>query len=111
MATPLRWLIVLAPLAFVMVMSFGMNRLSTGTLQAWSGRSRWAMGLAMSTIFLVYTASRSPRPSSAVSAGFAGLACGGIRPRRTCRGFGTSDHGRVGLLVAMVVNTSSNRRR
>src|SRR4028118_334546 len=30
MATPLRWLIILAPLGFVMVMSFGMNRLSSG---------------------------------------------------------------------------------
>src|SRR6187397_51531 len=33
MVTPLRWLIIFAPLAFVMVMSFGMNRLQTGTLQ------------------------------------------------------------------------------
>ena len=33
LGTPLRWVIMLAPLAFVMVMSFGMNRLSTGTLQ------------------------------------------------------------------------------
>src|SRR3954471_21910842 len=27
--TPLRWVLVLAPLAFVMVLSFGINRLST----------------------------------------------------------------------------------
>ena len=33
-ATPLRWLIILSPLAFIMVMSFGMNKLSTGALQA-----------------------------------------------------------------------------
>ena len=33
MATPLRWLIIFAPLAFVMIMSFGMDRMSTATLQ------------------------------------------------------------------------------
>ena len=50
MATPLRWLIILAPLGFVMVMSFGMNRLSTGTLQALFWSFAVAMGLSMSTI-------------------------------------------------------------
>src|SRR3954454_14550397 len=29
LATPLRWLIVLAPLGFVMAMSFGLNRMKT----------------------------------------------------------------------------------
>src|SRR5689334_25085718 len=33
LSTPLRWVIMLAPLGFVMVMSFGINRISTGTLQ------------------------------------------------------------------------------
>ena len=31
--TPLRWVVALAPLAFVMVMSFGINRISTTTLK------------------------------------------------------------------------------
>src|SRR5687768_10811771 len=53
--TPLRWLIILAPLAFVMVMSFGMHRLSTGTLQLLFWAFAVAMGLSMSSIFLVYT--------------------------------------------------------
>src|SRR5258706_11277273 len=34
MVSPLRWLIILSPLAFVMIMSFGVNRMKTSTLQA-----------------------------------------------------------------------------
>src|SRR5437879_4849355 len=30
---PIGWLVTLAPLGFVMAMSFGLNRMSTGTLQ------------------------------------------------------------------------------
>ncbi len=43
MATPLKWLIMLSPLAFVMVMSFGMNKMSTGALQA----TFWAFAAVM----------------------------------------------------------------
>ncbi|MEO6581910.1 MAG: Bax inhibitor-1/YccA family protein [Sphingomicrobium sp.] len=105
MATPLRWLIVLAPLAFVMVMSFGMNRLSTGTLQALFWSFAVAMGLSMSTIFLVYTGTSIAQTFFAVSAGFAGLSLWGYTTKKDLSGFGTFlIMGVVGLLVAMVVN-------
>src|SRR5215211_6246271 len=55
MATPLRWLIILAPLGFVMAMSFGLNRMSTGTLQTLFWSFAVAMGLSLSTVFMVYT--------------------------------------------------------
>ncbi|MGC5220826.1 Bax inhibitor-1 family protein, partial [Escherichia coli] len=54
-ATPLRWLIALSPLAFTMVMSFGVNRLSTGAMQALFWAFSVAMGLSLSSIFFVYT--------------------------------------------------------
>ena len=44
LTTPLRWLIILSPLAFVMVLSFGINRLSTGFRFKY-GR-RWLRGTA-----------------------------------------------------------------
>ena len=53
--TPLRWLIVLAPLGFVMAMSFGLSRMKAGTLQMLFWAFATAMGLSMSSIFLVYT--------------------------------------------------------
>ena len=105
MATPLRWLIVLAPLAFVMIMSFGMNRLSTGALQALFWSFAVAMGLSMSTIFLVYTGMSIAQTFFAVSAGFAGLSLWGYTTKKDLSGFGTFlIMGVVGLLVAMVIN-------
>ena len=105
MATPLRWLIILAPLAFVMVMSFGMNRLSTATLQMLFWSFATAMGLSMSTIFLVYTGTSIAQTFFAVSAGFAGLSLWGYTTKKDLSGWGTFlIMGVVGLLVAMVIN-------
>jgi FtsH-binding integral membrane protein len=105
MATPLRWLIIFAPLAFVMVMSFGMNRLQTGTLQALFWAFAVAMGLSMSTIFLVYTGTSIAQTFFAVSAGFLGLSLFGYTTKKDLSGFGTFlIMGVVGLLVAMIIN-------
>ena len=105
MATPLRWLIVLAPLGFVMVMSFGLNRLSTGALQALFWSFAVAMGLSMSTVFLVYTGTSIATTFFAVSAGFAGLSLYGYTTKKDLSGWGTFlIMGVVGLLVAMLIN-------
>jgi uncharacterized protein len=105
LATPLRWLIIFAPLAFVMVMSFGMNRLSTGTLQALFWAFSVAMGLSLSSIFLVYTGTSIAQTFFAVSAGFLGLSLYGYTTKKDLSGFGTFlIMGVVGLLVAMVIN-------
>jgi len=105
MATPLRWLVILAPLGFVMVMSFGMNRLSTGSLQALFWAFAVAMGLSMSTIFLVYTGVSIAQTFFAVSAGFAALSLWGYTTKRDLSGMGTFlIMGVVGLLIAMVIN-------
>src|SRR5690349_14284393 len=53
----LKYLIMLAPLGFVLVLSFGINRLSTFASQALFWGFAVAMGLSMSSIFLVYTGS------------------------------------------------------
>ncbi len=105
MATPLKWLIILAPLAFVMVMSFGMNRLSTPTLQMLFWAFATAMGLSMSTIFLVYTGTSIAQTFFAVAAGFAGLSLFGYTTKKDLSGWGTFlIMGVVGLLVAMLIN-------
>src|SRR5690349_19242542 len=51
-ATPLRWVIVLAPLAFIMVLSFGINKLSTTAAQGLFWAFAAVMGLSMSSLFL-----------------------------------------------------------
>jgi FtsH-binding integral membrane protein len=105
LATPLRWLIIFAPLAFVLVMSFGMNRLSTGTLQALFWAFATAMGLSMSSIFLVYTGVSIAQTFFAVAAAFMGLSLWGYTTKKDLSGFGTFlIMGVVGLLVAMLIN-------
>lgn len=53
--SPLRIVVMLAPLAFVLVMSFGIQRLSLAALTATFYGFSVAMGLSMASIFLVYT--------------------------------------------------------
>ena len=103
--TPLRWLIVLAPLAFVMIMSYGANKMSTGTMQAMFWGFATVMGLSMSSIFIVYTGTSIAQTFFAVSAGFLGLSLYGYTTKKDLSGFGTFlIMGVVGLLVAMIAN-------
>jgi FtsH-binding integral membrane protein len=103
--TPLRWVIMLAPLGFVMAMSFGLNRMSTSTLQALFWTFTVAMGLSLSSIFLVYTGESIAQTFFAVSVGFLALSLYGYTTKKDLSGFGTFlIMGVVGLLVAMIVN-------
>jgi len=53
--TPLKWLVMLAPLAFVMVISFGVRKLSFATMQIVWWAYCAAMGLSLASIFVVFT--------------------------------------------------------
>lgn len=105
MATPLRWLIILSPLAIVFAMSFGFNRMRESTLQTLFWGFAVLMGLSMSTIFLVYTGTSIAQTFFAVTAAFLGLSLYGYTTKKDLSGFGTFlIMGVVGLLVAMLVN-------
>ena len=105
LSTPLRWLIMLAPLGFVMVLSFGINRLSTTAAQGIYWAFTVVMGLSLSSIFLVYTGQSIATTFFATAAAFAGLSLYGYTTKRDLSAFGTFlIMGVVGLLVAMVIN-------
>ena len=105
LTTPLRWLVMLAPLAFVMVLSFGINRLSTGAAQALFWAFAVAMGLSLSSIFLVYTGTSIAQTFFATAAAFGGLSLFGYTTKKDLSGLGTFlIMGVVGLLVAMLIN-------
>src|SRR5260370_777761 len=55
-ATPLIWLVMLAPLGFVLVLSFGIQRMSAETAMLLFWLYAAVMGLSLGGIFLVYTA-------------------------------------------------------
>jgi FtsH-binding integral membrane protein len=101
----LKYLIIFSPLAFIMVLSFGIGRLSTGAAQAIFWAFATAMGLSMSTIFLVYTGVSIAQTFFATAAAFVGLSLFGYTTKKDLSGFGTFlIMGVVGLLVAMIIN-------
>ena len=102
----LGWIVTLAPLGFVMVMSFGINRLSTSTLQLLFWAFAAVMGLSMSTLFLAYTGASIAQTFFAVAAAFMGLSLYGYTTKKDLSGFGTFlIMGVVGLIVAMALNS------
>ncbi len=105
LSTPLRFVIMLAPLGFVMVLSFGLNRLSTTAARGLFWAFAVAMGLSLSSIFLVYTGTSIAQTFFAAAAAFAGLSLFGYTTKKDLSGFGTFlIMGVVGLLVAMLIN-------
>ena len=101
----LPWVIILSPLAIVIAMSFGQNRMQTSTLQLLFWSFATLMGLSMSTIFLIYTGTSIAQTFFAVSAAFLGLSLWGYTTKKDLSGFGTFlIMGVVGLLVAMLIN-------
>jgi FtsH-binding integral membrane protein len=103
--TPLRYVIIFAPLVIVMIMSFGQTRMSTGKLQALFWGFAFLMGLSMSSIFLVYTGTSIAQTFFAVAAGFMALSLYGYTTKKDLSGFGTFlIMGVVGILVAMIAN-------
>lgn len=101
----LAWVIILSPLAIVFAMSFGMNKMSTPTLQALYWGFAVLMGLSMSTIFLVYTGASIALTFFAVTGAFLGLSLYGYTTKRDLTAMGSFlIMGVVGLLVAMIAN-------
>jgi uncharacterized protein len=103
--TPLRWLLMFAPLGFIMVMSFGMNKLSTSTLQALFFAFAAIMGLSMASIFLVFSGESIARTFFVTAASFAGLSLFGYTTKKDLTGWGSFlIMGVVGLFLASIVN-------
>src|SRR3546814_6590636 len=101
----LKWVVILAPLGMVMWLSFGINRLSEGAAKGIYWAYAVAMGLSLSTIFLVYTGASIASTFFASAAAFGGLSLYGYTTKRDLSGFGTFlIMGLVGLIVASLIN-------
>src|SRR3546814_3025238 len=96
---------MLAPLAFVMVLSFGINKLSTAAAQGLFWAFSAVMGVSLASIFFVYTDGSIAQTFFATAAAFPGLSLYGYTTKKDLSGFGTFlIMGVVGILVAMVIN-------
>jgi FtsH-binding integral membrane protein len=105
LSTPLRYVLIFAPLAFIMVMSFGFNRMSQTALQATFWAFAAVMGLSMSSIFLVFTGTSIATTFFVTAVSFLGLSLYGYTTKKDLSGFGTFlIMGVIGLFVASIVN-------
>ena len=103
--TPLQWVVMLAPLAFVMVLSFGINRLSTGAAQVLFWAFAAVMGMSISWIFLAYTGTSIARTFFISASVFGAMSLYGYTTKRSLAGWGSFLFmGVIGLIIAMVVN-------
>ncbi|MEO0057446.1 MAG: hypothetical protein RIT17_896 [Pseudomonadota bacterium] len=103
--TPLIWVVMLAPLGFVLAMSFGLHKMSTATLNILFWAYATVMGVSMSTIFLVYTGQSIATTFFATAGAFAGLSLFGYTTKKDLSGFGSFlIMGVFGLIIAGVIN-------
>ncbi|MDO6726682.1 MAG: Bax inhibitor-1/YccA family protein [Cognatishimia sp.] len=104
--SPLKWVIMFAPLAFVFF-GFGaaMNRLSAAGVQLTFYAFAVLMGLSISSIFLVYTGYSVIQVFLITSITFAGLSLWGYTTKKDISGWGSFlIMGVIGLVVASIVN-------
>jgi FtsH-binding integral membrane protein len=101
----LGWVVMLAPLAFVLIMSFGFNKLSAGVLTLLFVAFSFIMGMSLSFIFIVYTGA-SIFLTFAVTAGtFGVMAIAGYTTNIDLSKFGSIMFmGLIGIIIASLVN-------
>ena len=103
--TPLLWLVILAPLGLVMVMSYGMQRMQASTLQAVFWLYSGLMGLSLAMIFLVFTGTSIARVFFITAGTFAAMSLYGYTTQRDLTQFGSFLFmGLIGIIIAALVN-------
>ncbi|MEW9921498.1 Bax inhibitor-1 family protein [Marimonas sp. MJW-29] len=104
-ASPLKWVIMFAPLAFVFGLGAAINRMSAATAQTVFYIFAAVMGLSISSIFLVFTGYSIAQIFLITSIAFAGLSLWGYTTKKDISGWGTFlIMGVIGLIVASIVN-------
>jgi uncharacterized protein len=103
--TILGWIVTLAPIGFVLLMSFGFQRLSPAIMTLLFISFSVLMGMSLSFILLVYTAA-SVYKTFAIAAGmFGAMAVLGYTTKTDLTRFGSiMIMGLIGLMIAMLVN-------
>lgn len=103
--TPLKWVAMLAPLAFIMVLSFGIHKLSFATAQLVFWGFCAAMGVSMASIFLVFTGSSIALTFFVTASTFLAMSLYGYTTKADLSKMGTFlIMGVLGLVIASVVN-------
>jgi uncharacterized protein len=103
--TPLQWVVMLAPLGLVMLLSFRIHKLSQGAAQGLFWLYSALVGVSLAYIFRVYTGVSIANVFLMTSVAFLGLSLWGYTTKKDLSGMGTFlIMGLIGIVVASVVN-------
>jgi uncharacterized protein len=103
--TPLVYVVIFAPFAFVLALSFGISRMSLGAAQLTFWGFAAVMGLSLASIFLIYTHTSIARVFFITAGTFAGMSLYGYTTQRDLTGIGSFlIMGLWGIIIAGVVN-------
>ena len=97
---------IFAPLAFVLVLSFGVNRLSRTAVQGIFWAFAAAMGASMANIFHIYVGASIAQVFFVTAGTFAAMSIWGYTTKRDLTGFGSFlVMGLIGIIIASLVNS------
>jgi uncharacterized protein len=103
--SPFKWVVMLAPLALVFLLSFRVYKMSLAGAQLAFWAFAAAMGLSLSSIFLVFTGQSITRVFFITAAAFAALSLYGYTTKKDLSGWGSFlIMGVIGIIIAGLVN-------
>lgn len=103
--TPLKWVVLLAPIGFVLAMSFGYNKFSANTLRTLFFTYAFINGLSLSILCVAYTGASLFGAFLSASAVFAVMSVIGYTTKTDLTKYGPILFaGLIALLIVMVVN-------
>jgi uncharacterized protein len=103
--SPLKWVVMFAPLAFVLFLSFRIEAISAPTAQAMYWAFCAIMGLSMASIFLVFTGVSIARTFFIAASMFGAMSLYGYTTKRDLSRFGSFLFmGLIGVVIASIVN-------
>lgn len=103
--TPLKWIVMLAPLGLVMLFSFRIQKMSASSAQMIFWAFAALMGISLSTIFIAFTTESIARVFFITAATFGGMSLYGYTTKRSLANWGSFLFmGLIGIIIASVVN-------
>ncbi|MER9564829.1 Bax inhibitor-1/YccA family protein [Mesorhizobium sp. M0571] len=104
-STPLKWVVMLAPLAFVLLFSFRMQTMSAAGAQAMFWAFCAVMGLSLASVFLVFTGTSIARTFFIAATMFGATSLYGNTTKRDLTQFSSFlIMGLIGVVIASIVN-------
>jgi FtsH-binding integral membrane protein len=104
-ATPIKWIVMLAPLGLVFFLSFRIQNMRPATAQITFWIYAALVGVSLASIFMIYTHSSITRVFFVTAATFGALSLWGYTTQRDISGWGSFLFmGLIGIIIASLVN-------